>query len=425
MRPCSGIWLELQLPDPSLNIFIVEVSAYDGPNLLAPDQLPQIGGGLAQPFTYDQSMLDGPDLLEYAGLGTDKPGYKWISFTSQTMNISIDRGVDVLQSIAARPVAGVMRARIVDPYLDALQNQAVGPHIVVRLRVGAEVVFTGEIYSLTTEYDATGVPVVTLEAADGIAAMNGHRLSARPAETYQDRLTSAATVSNLPITVSDPGVNLTATEGEATALETAYAAIDSEAGFVWMDRHNAVQALSRGQEQPAARLAAAATRWLAGNVGQDHICLTAINVGKDTRQVVNKLTATNLEHDQSDPDPTRWRWNRPSYVYDHVASQEYYGVGEARITTTLAPAEIPTLAAHAFAEYGEPKAKVMNVEFVLSQYNSNVIPPHTFIEIGDVIDVYMDRPVGTVLPQYQSQQVVAGIIHELTPDRWTTQLQLL
>ena len=425
MRPCSEIWLELQLPDPALNMFIVEVSAYDGPNLLAPDQLPNIGGGLAQPFTYDQSMLDGADLLEYAGLGVDKPGYKWISFTSHTMEIVVDRGVDVRQSIAARPIAGTLKARIVDPYLDALQNQAVGPHIVARLRAGAEVVFTGEIYSLATTYDATGVPVVTLEAADGIAAMNAHRLPARPAETFQARLEAAATVANLPITVSAPGVDLTPTEGETTALETAYAALDSEAGFSWMNRHNAVRGLARGEEQPAARLAAAAPRWLMGNTGQDHVCLTAINVGKDTRQVVNKLTVTNLEHDQSDPDPTRWRWNRPQYTYDHTASQEYYGVGEARVTTTLAPADLPALAAHAFALYGEPKAKVMNVEFVLSQYADDLVPAHTFVDVGDVVDVHMIRPSGTVLPEYQSRQVVAGVTHTLTPDRWTTQLQLL
>jgi len=67
----------------------------------------------------------------------------------------------------------------------------------------------------------------------------------------------------------------------------------------------------------------------------------------------------------------------------------------------------------------------MNVEFVLSQYADDLVPAHTFVDVGDVVDVHMIRPSGTVLPEYQSRQVVAGITHTLTPDRWTTQLELL
>ena len=377
-------------------------------------------------------LYDDPDLLwddprsGYDGLDLAPDGYIWQSFIGDTSEISIDRGIDARQGIVGRPLAGVMVAKIHDPRLEIMNDPRIAPHVVTRLRVGAQVIFQGEIDTLRTEYEPQqGVPTTTIEVVDGVAALNSRRLDPRPAETYAERVQACCDATELPAVIPDPGVNMLPTDEEMTALDVTKLAADSEAGMVFMNRFNEVVALARGQETPNARKRAGAREWLCGNTGPGHQCLTGIATGKDTTQIVNALNARNIEWDDSDPDPDRHRWQRVTYRYDNAESQRWWGVGENNVTTTLDKPQLDEWATYTFARFGEPKGKVSDLTYQTTDYNPDVDTPEIVeVDVGDYTLVRMNDPT-RAMPDIVSLQTIAGVQHRITPQGWDTRLTLL
>ena len=193
MKPCFDMFVELEVPEN--RFFVLDRSELDGDKKLAGSLSPDPTGPT---FILDQSRLDSAeDLLE--GSGAVQPGYVWRDFTSETMNCTIERGVDMTQSVAARPTAGEFTAAILDPGLNALAEQNVGVGTQMRLRVGNQSVFQGETTSLSIEYDAQGVPTAYITATDAVARLNSVQMQPRPAESYLSRVIASASAADVQV----------------------------------------------------------------------------------------------------------------------------------------------------------------------------------------------------------------------------------
>ena len=142
-------------------------------------------------FVLDESCLDGEiDLLE--GWGAAKPNYAWVDLITDTTEIQIDRGFDTAQGVVGTPLAGVLSATIIDPYLDALATQRVAIGQRCRLRAGNQVVFQGVVNALRSDYDAVNVPTLYLESVDALGLLNAQMIEERPQENYTTRIKAAA-----------------------------------------------------------------------------------------------------------------------------------------------------------------------------------------------------------------------------------------
>jgi hypothetical protein len=416
--------VELGVPDPAKNWFIVESSLLDGPKLLAPDPLPSSAPVTGGAFTTDKSLLDSTtDLIEGGGGGAgDLPsGFVWTNYTSTTMDVQIDRGIDVRQGIVARPVAGVLRARIHDPYLDALSNQNVGLDTIIRVRVGDRPVFTGEVTSLLTSYDAESVPVVEVEAADAVARLNSTHMTERPAEDFHDRVQAVLQDGNITGTVEPGGHSQAKTDKPRTALETLHLAVDTEGALCWVDVRGHLHAYTRDHDQPGtAKYLFSDNHTLPG-----HTCLTAIQTGIDTTQVINQLRVTNIEFNTADPDPTRHRFENKTHEFDSHVSARYYGVAPGSVTTALPPGDVSAYASWAFGRFDSPKRKTTRLEYVTDELNDRLVPEVAFIDVADTVRVRMDNAATATVPTIDDTHRVAWISHRITPNRWTTQLDLL
>lgn len=372
-------------------------------------------------------MFDDPS-SGYDGLDLAPPGFEWVSYMNMTTSVSIDRSVDTRQGIVGRPLAGIMTIDLIDPTLDVMNNPNVSPHTTVRLRCGSDVIFQGEIDRIRSEYDpANGYPTTEIQVVDAVAALNSRRMDPRPAETYGERVKACCDEANLEHFIPTGGEQLLPTDDEYTALEIVKMAADSEAGMVFTDRFNQVQALARGQETPTSRMRLGARQWLCGNVGAGHQCLTGVGTGKNTAETINKLSASNIEWDASDDDPERHRFTRVPYKYDYPESQDFYGVDETYVTTTLTEPQLQEWADYTFARFGNPLAKVTDVTYQTSDFNPDTpIPDIVAVDLGDAVLVRLNDPGGVVrMPDVVSLQTIAGVQHRITPESWDTRLTLL
>ncbi len=423
-KPCADLHIEIAGPNPKDMYFVLDRDKLDNTtHLLAPDPIPIIGGVPVTPFTTDLSLLDGPDLIEMTGDTGLPAGSVWLDFTSKSMSISIDRRLDTAQSVVARCTAGTLAATIVDPYLDALAVQAVGLKSLVRVRVGSEPIFTGDITSLKTTYDAGGTPTVDLTAADGIAKLNSVVVPARPAETYSERVNAVAQVADLKHVPTTAGGHQTASDTQRTALETVFLAQDTEAGLCWIDRYNQLHSWVRtGDEIPAG----ATPDWVVtdDHTLPGHICGDAVQTGIETTQVINNLTVNNLVHDTHAHDPKDQKWTTERHEYTSPRSQRYYGVASVNVTTTMADADLTAYQSYVFTRFDEPHPKVTAVEYPTDDLTTPGIKPGMLVDLTDIVHVKLKAPVvGAAGIDYTGR--VAGISHRLTPGEWTTQLALL
>lgn len=230
------IHIELETIDPASNWFVISRSQLDSDKVLAPDDFEVHVEGT---FVLDQSYLDSEvDLLE--GLSVTQPGYIWQDITCESTSVEIARGMNASRGITARAEAGTLKAKVIDPYLDALANEYVGIGTKVRVREGKEVIFVGSVKNLQTSYDATGIPFMTIDAVDGIARMNSVLLPGRSAEAYGDRIDAIADSVGL-FAISDEGAEVTGI-GDTNALDMLYTTQDSEGSYVWIDRYNRIVA---------------------------------------------------------------------------------------------------------------------------------------------------------------------------------------
>lgn len=420
MKPCYNLHLEVEVPDPNLAFLVLDRDAYSNTtHTLAPDTLPS-GSPQGDTFVYSHSQLDS-DSEVIEGIGDTAPDHIWLDLITDSTNIEVTRGVDVKQGVVAYPVAGTLVAEVRDAYLDALKNTAVAIGKRLRLRAGKEVVFQGAVKEMQATYDVASFPKVEVVAVDAVAKLNSIQMGERPEESYLARILAAATAAEVAFgwdNTKAPGHTLTKTSKGKSALDVVKSAQDSEGSLVWVDRKNRIHTLLRGEE------VAGVEKWLFSNNHSlpNHLCLSAYQDTQDTAQVINTITFRNEEWDDSDADPTKHKFINVDYDYISPNSQRYYGVANFTATTNLDPSELPSYADYIFQNFDEAQRKVEALAFPLDDFTTTDIPAAAFIEVADPVKVVIDDfQAGS----FTKTQRVAKVSHQITPQGWDTQLQLI
>ncbi len=243
MIPCFQLHLEIEVPDESLGFLIIDQDLIEGTKTLAPTPNEgEIGiEGRAgcvsgqDTFVLGESCLDGTiDLLE--GIGASKPDFVWVDVLSASTDLTIDRGIDTAQSVVGTPLAGILSANILDPDLQALQTQQLAIGQRCRVRAGQDIVFSGVVNALRSDYDAVNVPTLYLEAVDALGLLNTQMVDERPQENYKVRMKTAVEQIGLDNEIQDTDTILTPTDEAMSALDLLIETQDSEGSVCWIDR---------------------------------------------------------------------------------------------------------------------------------------------------------------------------------------------
>jgi hypothetical protein len=394
-------------------------------------------------FVLNASCLNNPiDLLE--GWGAARPDYIWVDVITDTTNVDIVRGFDMKQGIVGSPIAGVMDAEVLDPYLDGLSTQLVAVGQRVRLRAGNEICFSGVCNSVRSEYDAINTPVLRIEAVDALGLLNAQMVEARPAEGYNTRIAEAASKVELPLFQQDSLTQLTPTEDAKSALELLVETQDSEGSIVWLDRYGALYSTNRywldNIDIGGNTRAGAEPRFVFTNnpitdeeqnlrFGNtlDQVCLSAYRQVADTTQVINACTFYNYtEEDDVDFEGLPIKTIvRDTKTYESSTSRRLYGDAGVKLTTYLpGDAELNEYAEFIFNNYDTPKTKVETLQFPLDKWDTIAVPDTVSLDIGEPLEVRIDDPnSGSNLTD--AVQRIAQIRHRISPQEWLCELDLL
>ena len=455
MIPCYSLFLEIEIPDPSLNYFVISQDKIENKTqLIAPSPLggtPNVGITTCvsgnNTFTLGASCLDGNvDLLE--GYGATKPDHIWVDVITDATKVSIERGFDMKQGVVGTPIAGVLEAEVIDPYLSGINTSIVAVGQRVRLRAGTNVVFTGVANAIRSEYDAVNVPILRIQAVDALGILNAQMVDVRPQENYNTRLAEAASKVDLPIIQETSTTELNPTEDAMSALDPLVETQDSEGSVVWLDRFGTMYSTNRywldslenipqfrnsnfgrpprfeftnnvvgSSEDPPIGI---------GGTPAKEVCLSSYRQVADTSQVINGITFSNyVEEDDVDFDGKPIKTIvRDNYTFESGNSRRLYGDAGVKLTTYLPPSELPAYAEYIFTNYDTPKTKVETIQFVMDKWGTPDVPPMVDIEIGDPMKVRIDDPF-TNHSLMNATQRVAKIKHNISPTEWITELDLL
>ena len=394
-------------------------------------------------FVLNATCLDSTiDLLE--GWGSAKPDYLWVDVITDTTDVQIQRGFDMKQGIVGSPIAGVMEAEVLDPYLDGLSTQLVAVGQRVRLRAGNQIVFSGQCNAVRSEYDAINTPILRIEAVDALGLLNAQMVEARPAEGYNTRIAEAASKVELPIFQQQSLTELTPTEDAKSALELLIETQDSEGSIVWLDRFGALYSTNRywldnidigGNTRAGAEPRFVFTNNPISDEEQnlrfgntlDQVCLSAYRQVADTTQVINGCTFYNYtEEDDVDFEGLPVKTIvRDTKTYESSTSRRLYGDAGVKLTTYL-PGDGPLneYAEFIFANYDTPKTKVETLQFPLDRWDTLAVPETVSLDIGEPLEVRIDDPnSGSNLTD--AVQRIAQIRHRINPQEWLCELDLL
>ena len=395
-------------------------------------------------FVLGVSCLDGTiDLLE--GWGASRPDYVWVDVITDTTDITIDRGFDMKQGIVGTPIAGVMEANILDPYLDGLETSKVAVGQRVRLRAGREIVFSGVANSVRSEYDAVNTPVLKIEAVDALGLLNAQMVPVRPEEGYNTRMSEAASKVDVPIIQEDSTTILNPTEDPMSALDLLVETQDSEGSVVWLDRYGTLYStnrywLSLVEDLPVlknSRFNHAPEYTFTNNPGNENeeigiggvtqdVCLSQYKQVADTSQVINGITFYNyIEVDDVDFEGLPIKTIvRDTHTFESANSRRLYGDASVRLTTYLPETDLVGYADYIFANYDTPRTKVETIQFPMDKWDSIDVPGMVSLDIGDPVKVRIDDPLSNHTLNRATQRI-AQIRHRITPVEWLCELDLL
>ena len=452
MIPCFHLHLEIEVPNEELGYFIIDQDEIQSLKTLAPD--PSVPGedediGIEgklcvsgqDTFVLDQSCLDGTiDLLE--GIGASRPNFEWVDVLSASTELIIDRGIDTAQSVVGTPLAGILNANILDPDLRALATQRLAIGQRCRVRAGQDIVFSGVVNALRSDYNAVDVPTLYLEAVDALGLLNTQMVAERPEEFYKTRMKTAVEQIGLSNEIQDSTTLLTPTEDPMSALDLLIETQDSEGSICWVDRFGTFYSTNRfwkeqQQDFRNSRFGEAPkfhfTNIPKGEIGTaaEEICCSAYRQSSDTRQVINGITFYNYTEetdegiDENDNPVIEKTIVRDTWTYESANSKRLYGDAGLTLTTYLPENTLPGYADYIFSQWDAPRTKVERIEFPADKFKNTNIPDSVFIDIGDAVEVRIDDPMNDAHTLAQSTQRVARIQHKITPTEWLVGLDLL
>ena len=489
MIPCFTLRLEVEIPDPSLNYFIIQQDTIGSDGLVAPawvGNLPEdeVGIGFSTRITHNEgpykweywdkySKFSLEDLIIKDRCGEDpartwgevrdgdvcddvipplpdgdpaREGYIWVDVISDATDITIERGFDVRQSVVGRPETGKLNARILNPTLQALDagNAQIGSR--VRLRAidyendTSHTIFRGVSNRIATTDVAGEEASVEIFAVDVLAQLNGVLIrDGRPAETYKERVEfSASQVNGLTYTIEE-GEDLNPLRLPLTALELLHSAQDSEGSIAFVDRTGHLYATNRswnasgiGRLREAPKFAftndiveAQQTREI--DIQESVICMSGWRQTNDTADVINGITFTNYEDvlENEGEEDEELVSKGTNYAFTQDSSAKLYGSSSVRLTTYLDPTTLPAYADQVFDAFSAPRTKVETIEFPADNFQDLSFPETILVDVGDQVRVMLKDPARPENLMTDSTQRVAKIKHLITPNEWLVQAELL
>lgn len=486
MIPCFTLRLEVEVPDPALNYFIINQDTIEGDALVAPawvGNLPEdeVGIGFSTRTTHNEgpywwdywksvAKFDVEDLMLRDRCGpdpvrtwgevkdgdvcddvipplpddTDPPreGYIWVDVISDATDITIERGFDVRQSVVGRPETGKLTARILNPTLQALDagNAQIGSR--VRLRAidyensTSHTIFRGVSNRIATTDVAGEEASVEVFAVDVLAQLNGVLIrDGRPAETYKQRVEySAQQVDGLRYTIEE-GEDLNPLRLPLTALELLHSAQDSEGSVAFVDRTGHLYATNRSWNASGIARMGEAPKFAFTNdvveavqtreidIQEEVICMSGWRQTNDTADVINGITFTNYEDVVDDEGEVSSKGT--NYPFTQDSSAKLYGSSSVRLTTYLDPTTLPAYADQVFDAFSAPRTKVETIEFPADNFQDLSFPETILVDVGDQVRVMLKDPARPENLMTDSTQRVAKIKHLITPNEWLVQAELL
>lgn len=484
MIPCYSMRLEVEIPDPALNYFIINQDIIGGDALIAPSYVgnlpndtPAVYGSKYEEehnwLFWDETNFTTGELTYKDKCGEDpartwgevrdgdvcddiippvpddddaREGYVWVDVISDATEITIERGFDVRQSVVGRPEVGKLNARILNPTLSALDAGTAQIGSRVRLRVydfeteTPQTIFTGVSYRIATTDVANEEASVEVNAVDVLAQLNGVLIrDGRPAETYKERMEySAQQVETLDYTIEE-GHALTPVRLPLTALELLHTAQDSEGSLAFVDRTGHLYATNRSWSASEVATLREAPKFAFTNdiveaqrtreidIQESVICLSGWRQTNDTADVINGITFTNYEDElinegEEDEEVISRGTN---YPFTDDGSAKLFGSSSIRLTTYLNPIDLPSYADQVFDEFASPRTKVEAIEFPADNFQDLSFPETILIDVGDNVRVVLKDPARPYNIMTDSTQRVAKIKHLITPDEWLVQAELL
>ena len=481
MIPCFSMRLEVEVPDPELNFFLINQDRIDGPKVIAPNWVNETRGdtrvginhddgpyswGYWERFRYSYEGLiiedrcgEDPirtwgevkegdvcdDIIPIPDPDDARPGYVWVDVISDATEIIIERGFDVRQSVVGRPEVGTLKAQVLNPSLNALG--AGTAQIGARVRMLAYdydnetyyTIFTGVSNRIAVLDTADAEAEVQLFATDVVAQLNGVLVrNGREAETYKSRMEFAAgQVAGLTYTIQE-GEPLTAIRKPLTALELLHTAQDSEGSLVFVDRLGHLVATDRNWVAYNQNSVRGGPKFSFTNntspdllrkaaVDNEVICMSAWRQTNDTADVINGITFTNYKDEIDNPgeEDEVVVSKATNYAFTQDSSAKLYGSSSVRLTTYLDPVTLPDYADQVFDNFSAPRTKVEGIEFPADKFGDLSFPESILLDVGDEVRVVLKDPANDRHIMTDSTQRVAKIKHQITPQEWIVQAELL
>lgn len=414
------------------------IAVAGAPNL-AVDLLPDVLPGT---FVVADHQVGSDELLGW-GSGAEQ----WVNVVCDVQRVAVRRGATRLQGVLTRTEAGegVVELEDVARRFDPIINgDAVHPGISVRVRAWqpatpdapawSEVLMQGRVGDdLLVQYRRTGSPLVSFTALDIVSPLaryagpgitpglgSGDRLPDRVARLVTETGRVPAEVIDLDV---DPAGSYAATHPEvdlARAWQAINDATDAELGRVWVSKFDRLVVRSRGS-QLSGPVRGMLSDWHGEtSEGVPHCCYTDATVRFGTELLVNRAIAARRIPRVAEGAPAPAA-SAVAQVDDTVSQARYDVIAavENRSLELAGDEQLAPWARYLVAQGATPEIRVDSVTLAPWGGDAGAWQAVCATDIGDRWAFRLHPQVGDTVKRGLG---VLGIVHDITPDGWTTTL---
>lgn len=277
--------VELFIPDPDANIFVLGLSLLGGDDVL---------GGVNN-FILGESLLGSTDVL---GTGS---AYVWLPVEADTISADFGIGGQIQDATYFQPNAGDARISLQSYEWDPNVNKNIRTNTKIRVRVvrGAvnHTLFTGYIDTINVQYSPQGWNRIDITAYDLYKSIVNSRIAtfdntglaagyATPLQNFAAAVTSVGGVMSLNSVATTGKIPLTS-ESDIQANGIINEALQVGLAICWVDpATEQVVFIPRPDDANGT-----STTWVVGNDhgGDYHLCMSDITVAADADSIINSL----------------------------------------------------------------------------------------------------------------------------------------
>jgi len=281
----TDLKVELFIPDPDANTFVLGLSLLGGDDVL---------GGVGN-FILGQSLLGSTDVL---GTGS---AFVWLPVEADTISAEFGVGGDIQDAYYFQPSAGSARISLQSYEWDPNVNKNIRTNTKMRIRVARGAVnhtlFTGYIDTINVQYSPLGWNRIDITAYDLYKAIVNSRIAlfdnteyeagyATPLQNFAEAVTSVGGVMSLDSATTSGKIPLTS-EADIQANGIINEALQVGLAITWVDPETEqVIFIPRPDEANGTD-----TTWIVGNDhgGAYHLCMSNISVAADADSIINSL----------------------------------------------------------------------------------------------------------------------------------------